>query len=384
MITFDAADAAMAGRDLSHTELWGMRRQTMVTVLQAGEHWVVKSRDIKIQALYSSEGARIQELAISGPFLQGHMLTISGRRGIATWDAEPIVHSFPDSFSNSFVNLTYFHRRVRWTRNPHEFKSMQIELPQRVSLAINLVDFVRHRRRWRFLDAYITMPRPAGGVDGHCGKADGDLTDDTKESFLRRLREGFAEVPRQDSFFGSEVQLASIAAHRIADRPSSALDDGCLVGSSDTAFSLCSTTFPENSSEDWLNACAVDVCSGGEDMAHHSVTLAEQVEEVMVDEMKAAASSVLHPWCRTCDPEDACFEDVKWAMEKGIPNGIYDRNSWSPRLNASNCFEEVQAVLQTWQQDPTFNGGGMKDQSMPVPCPSGTEPHQKHGLLHCR
>merc|ERR1712217_884461 len=84
----------------------------------------------------------------------------------------------------------------------------------------------------------------------------------------------------------------------------------CEEGSMQDAVSLCRNTFPSEIGEDWVDACAIDVCSGGKSMANRTVVLAAQAEQVVEEESQMAAGS-----CHTCEPDDLCSKDVKWALE---------------------------------------------------------------------
>jgi len=251
-------------------------------------------------------------------------------------------------------------------------------LPQRVSLSVNVGSLGAFRK---FLDVFITMPKPTGGCDGHCGRADGDLSDDTKARFLQRV--GELQVLPQETLFDPRLLLAATAADRAAAGRSLAWEgeDDCEAGSQDQARALCRSVLPVSASADWLSACADDVCAGGEEMANHTAMLVAQTEELYAEERKAAAPVVE---CHTCTPEEACFGDVSWALEIGIPAGYYQANTFAPMIDASSCFEEVQGALRAWQQDPDFDTGGMQDRAMPTPCGGLPEPYQKHGLTFCR
>merc|ERR1712151_595883 len=60
--------------------------------------------------------------------------------------------------------------------------------------------------------------------------------------------------------------------------------------------------------------------------------------------------------------------DVKWAMEEGIPRRIYE--GWTPAVDESSCFEEVQEALRLWQFLGNFSMEGMLDTALPSPCGS--------------
>jgi len=378
----------MAGLDLSHTALWSLHRLRMVSVRESrcryacGVHWLVKSPRIQVQARYSNRNTWVEAVAISGSFLHNHKLMISNR-GKVTWDGAVVVDTFPSAFSNEFVELRYFSNQVfqKVRRVRAAFRTMQIELPEQVSLTVNVASY----RHIRFLDVFVTMPKPAGGVDGHCGKADGDLSDDTQSIFLQRIRERFAHVPPQESFFGHHLLLAANTAERLGERELNILnedDADCQVGTQEVARSLCNASMPEGSAA-WLDSCAEDVCAGGEELVNHTSMLRAQVERTLGELARAASTSTLET-CHTCTPGEACFQDVEWALNHGVYSGTYQALKLSPMIDASSCFEEVQQALSIWLQHPDFFSGGMRDKSIPLPCGPEQERHQKHGLWYCR
>jgi len=409
IITFDTADEHMAGRNLSIEELWKLSTKNMITLREGkckhycGDHWLVKSDDIKIQVRYSEHNTWVEGLAVSGPFLENHRLVVSNL-GEASWDGVQ-VDSFPSSFSNEFVRLLYIANdsealSTGWReRNGVISGTMRIDLPQHVTLRVNVVHIPR--KNLRFLDVFITMAKPAGGLDGHCGNADGDTSYETQ--LKKRVRQGLHRVRDQESFFSRQLLLVADSAEPVTD--GSDLPNGeerdvnCTEGTWQEAWSLCNLTLPEGSSAEWVDACADDVCAGGQELAKHSVMLAALAEDTMLKEvMQAAASENKAPApaaeCRTCTPQDGCFDDVKWAMEFGIPTGWYARRDLFPTIDSSSCFEEIQAALgdwqriqaalEDWQRNPDFDVGAMSDGAMPVPCDGLVWRHQKNGLTYCR
>jgi hypothetical protein len=401
IVTFDAAAEAQAGRALSHTGLWALERQRMVTLMErqcrvsCGAHWLVKSSEVHIQALYSDRWTWIKGLAIGGPFLHNHTLIITAG-GHIQWDGEQIIDSFPAVFSNTLMRLRYFknfifqaitntpRRLWRHTGPGYMLKTLQIELPQRVSLTVN----VGNIRILEFLDVFITMPRPLSGCDGHCGKADGNLDDDRNAEFQKRIDE-MRVHPHETLFGNDQVALASASAEVLRSWNSPIEMTECTSGSRHEAWSLCRSVMPSGAAVDWMDACTDDVCAGGEDMANHTLMLSAQTEELLVEESLKETVAAVTPTtapteCHTCTPEDPCFYDVRWAIQVGVPSGHYQHINSNPMIDASSCFEEVQAALREWQDNPDFYTGGMLDTRVPPPCTGLSERHEMHGLTFCR
>merc|ERR1712045_572523 len=109
----------------------------------------------------------------------------------------------------------------------------------------------------------------------------------------------------------------------------------------------CRSHLPDASAED-LEACVETICEG----------------EV--------------PACHTCTPE-SCFAEVAWAMQVGIPAGLYSHGRWNLPVDEYSCFEEVQRALRALPP-----GSGLKS-IIPIPCSFGErENYRKNGLTYCR
>jgi len=393
---------------LSQEELWVGRHRDkrMVTLFEkecdklCGAHWMVKSSDVSIQYMSSVRYATIQGLAIGGPFLQGHSLVIDSK-GLVTWDGARVADSTTRSFDNDLMSLHLFEKPILGGGMNIEMRvaSMKIELPSRVSLTVNLGSsgsgVFKH-----FLDVFITMPIPASGTDGYCGDADGDVEDENRTRVYERAEAGDFRVAPDSSLFDRELShqalLQEESAGRVAKRRSATLQKEetlpwvsleCQSGSYQEALFLCSSGLPEGTSDDWLDACAIDVCVGGEQMLEHTAMLATQSQEIVEAELVWTEASMQEPAaaaCHTCALGDACFNDVSWAMRIGIPSGHYAQLGYTPAVSESSCFEEVQGALRAWQSLPDFVFGSMSDQSLPAACQASSERHSMQGLVFCR
>jgi len=358
-----------------------------------GAHWLVKSRDVLIQYMSSDRYSTIQGLAIGGPFLQGHNLVIDSKMWL-TWDGESVA-DWDTGFDN-LVTLRVFQERIY--QNHRRPMSLEVDLPDRVSLTVNF-GAIGNGVFEHFIDVFIMMPKPEGGVDGYCGDADGDLSDETKQHVWRRTRAGELRVPQGQYLFDRELSHNALLLEEPSDtdiRPNSVEDEEdeddeeeveCLAGSYEEVFSQCSVQLPNSTAWGFVAACALDVCVGGEELINHTAALAEQsVEVVENEEMLANNPSVDEPVvvCHTCVPGDYCFMDVKWAMEIGIPQKVYEGMGWTPAVNESSCFEEVQEALRLWQFIDNFTTGGMLDMAFPAPCGSEVCPCNSSGMQETR
>merc|ERR1711933_83368 len=159
----------------------------------------------------------------------------------------------------------------------------------------------------------------------------------------------------------------------------------CTSGSPQEALDNCTLRLSNGTSEDWLEACAIYVCIGGEPLLERTASIAAQSQQIVEKERQRAEASEQEPvaLCRTCVQGENCFEDVKWAMEVGISNGKYNP-AWAPAINESSCFEEVQAALKAYQSLPDFVVDGMREPKFPEPCGAADERHVQNGLAYCR
>merc|ERR1712113_309836 len=86
--------------------------------------------------------------------------------------------------------------------------------------------------------------------------------------------------------------------------------------------------------------------------------------------------------CHTCLETDACHQDVWWAMMRGLA----EVPEWyeGSGVNATSCFEEVQAFLHQLQKGSQEAWQGMVFHPIPRPCPSSGSATIKNQLLYCR
>jgi len=157
--------------------------------------------------------------------------------------------------------------------------------------------------------------------------------------------------------------------------------EGCLdEAEKDKARKSCLDAIPEGISPMWVDVCAQDVCVGGEAMVNHTAMVAAQMGELVGEVGEVNAGST----CHTCKPGEACFNDVKWAMEYGAGSIAYEHNGLGKLITRTSCFEEVQAGLRAWQLNPAVRDAGMNDMGIPTPCDALPENYEMNGLSHCR
>jgi len=145
----------------------------------------VRSRQVHIQGRFNKvEEGRLflRGLAVSGPFLKGNVLLISGNTGgKAFWNKKQILNRSPSEFTSAGL-ISAWHRVEKLVQDPSRFSALpgyDIELPLGVKLLVN--------RGNRGLGVKITMPKLVGHQDGQCGNFNGDGKDDTPELINARI-----------------------------------------------------------------------------------------------------------------------------------------------------------------------------------------------------
>jgi hypothetical protein len=149
-----------------------------------GDFWLVKSPQVQMQGRFNRvEGGRLflRGLAVSGPFLQGNTLLISGHidGGKVFWNSEEILTSAPSKYSNDFISANFGSESlVQDSTRKAEEPGFDIDLPLGVKLLLN--------RGRHGLGVKITMPQMEG-LDGQCGNFNGDGQDDTPKLISERM-----------------------------------------------------------------------------------------------------------------------------------------------------------------------------------------------------
>jgi len=164
----------------------------------------------------------------------------------------------------------------------------------------------------------------------------------------------------------------------------------CTSGSPQDALDVCMDGMANGTAEDVLEACAIDVCIGGEELLNRTIAVATQSQQLVAEELRRAEASKREPVeepvlrCHTCISGESCFNDVKWAMEIGIPQSHYNA-TWAPAalLDNSSCFERAQSALKAFQSMPGSVTSGMQDPNIPEPCAGASEPDTTADLVYC-
>mmetsp|Transcript_104167 Transcript_104167/g.301355 ORF Transcript_104167/g.301355 Transcript_104167/m.301355 type:complete len:468 (-) Transcript_104167:154-1557(-) len=172
-----------------------------VDVEDIGEAWLVKSDRVLIQARYRATPfthglAATSAVAVGGRFLMGHVLEVGALdSGRIAWDGQEIMTTFPSEFNAAGLGqITYNDRGQLVDASMSKFPRhiVRVDLPDGLSMQV---------MRWsHHVNLRITLPRPAGGLDGHCGNFNGDASDDTYHDIQARLS---APISDEELLFAS-------------------------------------------------------------------------------------------------------------------------------------------------------------------------------------
>jgi len=223
-----------------------------------GEYWIVKSSTVSIQGRYmptrSTHGLSVtKEIAVSGPFLNKHILRINART--ATWDGTPILTGFPSQWQSPAGGpavRAQYNDQGQLLQRGREGKALHIvhvQLPLGVNIQVN---------RWTldtegdYINVKISMPQQPG-QDGHCGNFNGNAADDDRLQI--RARVGKTGVDPTQLLFHTKTPVV------VANRPD--IND-CPADKLDQAEEIC-----KKHEHHFIPsaACLIDVCFGGKHFA---------------------------------------------------------------------------------------------------------------------
>lgn len=222
-----------------------------------GEYWIVKSSSVKIQGRYLATSrtnglAVTKELAIGGPFLQGHTLIIGATS--ALWDNQPILTTFPSEFHlPGLVDIRYdpYGEVMQDDRVGKPLHVVHAALPGGVQLQINRWN---EPREDHYINVKITMP-PQPNQDGHCGNFNGNPADDDRLQVRARVGK-YGVAPGELMFQGSKTPVVPTQ-----NRPDvNDCDANVLRQARDACKNREATFFPSME-------CLIDYCFSGKQFA---------------------------------------------------------------------------------------------------------------------
>jgi len=260
-------------RNWDHRGHWRLGRHIVPDVFKSGDFWVVKSARVLMQGRYGAKGGyALHGLAFGGAFLGNHRLAIDrlweGKVAV-TWDGRAVSSNFRNGLAR--VSLSRRNSRGRLLEGA-------VDLPEGVRVTLKRTEW--NRGRGAAVTAHITMRKQPGFMDGHCGPADGNFADDTKEHLLKHWGQ---QIPRWKRLFPrgpySLLGIVSSAGHGYnpaevcANSPPLPEDDQLCrakLNASGTALS-----------EALLPGCLIDLCVGGPGAIEAVTTAAKQATEAL-------------------------------------------------------------------------------------------------------
>jgi len=150
-----------------------------------GDFWIVKSSTVHIQGRFEgtkyTEGlAATNRIVVGGPFLH-HKIEVGTREsGVLTVDGKPVMPNFPGSYSGDSFSLHYDDSGELPDVVPegNEKRVVHMSLPLGVKVSVF---------QWtNYLDVQITMTAQPS-QDGVCGNFNGDHSDDTTQTIMKRI-----------------------------------------------------------------------------------------------------------------------------------------------------------------------------------------------------
>jgi len=305
---------------LTHEEMWRQAYTNLdayiTTFMDSGDYWLLKSPQISVQARYEGLGG-VCEVAVGGPFLQGHVFRVSHQASIhITWDGEPVLPSYPGpEFSDeqgliraSFIDVSYGDEF--WDGVGARSPALELTLPFDVRMTIVMPRACR-------MSPFLTMRKQEGGQDGQCGKAEGD--DKVNMSHWRvdhpdsLLSPKMLPLEAQRAVAAHDFHTTHASSRRMADGGSATegIDvDLCIEGAQEEFAEPCERVLNQTGNAIpmlFLEACKLDVCVGGPEMLAYTAMVASQVyQKVVAAAAGAALCEFAHPpghsyiWDPTC------------------------------------------------------------------------------------
>merc|ERR1719356_582579 len=217
-----------------------------------GDFWVVKSSTVHIQGRFEgtkyTEGlAATNQIVVGGPFLHGHKIEVGTRdSGVLTVDGQPVLPTFPSSYSGAGFSLRYDDQGEVPDVVPegNEKRIVHMELPLGVKVRVY---------QWsNYMDVQIEMS-PQPGQDGVCGNFNGNHADDTTQSVIQRV--GARVRP-------SENMLSGQAMIEFTPQMQKMMAAECAAAKQASAQASCSSSLGVPAGDVLVKSCMFDECFG--------------------------------------------------------------------------------------------------------------------------
>jgi hypothetical protein len=258
--------------------------------------WLVRSRDVWIQAESMDSDGKLQALAVGGPFISNHSLLLRKLNASslqASFDSQEILGEAQADFQVAGIVESY--RRTSWNTSLHTHDVLAVRtqfqfavgpwperfleqpvgglflfrFPGGIELTLTGVDF---------MTVVITMPPAIDGQGGYCGNFNGDQMDDFEyvaPSFHKPIGQNLDPVDPSESLFGaadlSALQQGNTQTYHID--PERVLAD-CQTEVKAMAEQKCRAVATAQLKRD----CIFDVCATGLVSSAEGAVAAELLE----------------------------------------------------------------------------------------------------------
>lgn len=257
--------------------------------------WLVRSEEVRMQALSKDSDGKLTAFAVGGPFMQNHTLTVRKTTAFtleASFDGAAILSEAVSEFHEAGVVDAY--RRKAWNATLHSEDILAVRTQMRFAVGPWPERFLREPVGGLYLlklpggvevtitgadimSVVITMPPQSGGQGGYCGNFNGDAADDFEPvgpSFHKAVGSDLEAVSPSEALLNSSWWQPGQAGDAPQLDPERVMDD-CSVELKAVAEGRCRVVTDAQMKED----CIFDVCATGVISAADGVLAAEILEE---------------------------------------------------------------------------------------------------------
>jgi hypothetical protein len=217
-----------------------------------GDFWLVKSDTVHIQGRFEgtryTEGlAATNQIAVGGPFLHGHKIEVGTLdSGVLTVDGQPVLSTFPSSYSGQGFTLRY--------NGLGEVPDVVPEGNEKriVHMVLPLGVHVRVYQWSNYVDVQVQMSAQPS-QDGVCGNFNGNLPDDTTQAIIQRIG---ARVRPADNILSGRAMI------EVTPQMRQMLKAECQAAKLASSEKFCASSLGVAPGDILVESCAFDECFG--------------------------------------------------------------------------------------------------------------------------
>lgn len=176
---------------------------------KSGDKWLVKSRDVSIQARLGENGMQykqetlVRTIAVGGSFLKGNVLIIGALEHHITWNGAAVLENHSASFEVDHGDF--------FVKAKHTKRSLLVEDLSKQSIGVNValplgVKLIVGRSRDR-INVVIKMPPQDEGQSGICGSFNRVAADESRDVVVQRSD---SSVAAEESLFREQHNFRRI------------------------------------------------------------------------------------------------------------------------------------------------------------------------------